>query len=106
MSKDMTPDIFFELWGPDEKRLWEPFEADLAQIVKKVDMEEQDVTIITLRETATKLIDAMEHDSVCLFITAQVDQECTCGTWEATIMARGELVKLLRNNPQPPSSTD
>ena len=44
----MTPDLFFEKWGPNKEHDWEGFSRDLEQLMKATQAE-QDATIATLR---------------------------------------------------------
>ena len=52
----------------------------------------------TLREAATKLVDAMAHDPACVHIASLGD--CNCGAWGRMVVARGELASLLTRGPE------
>lgn len=60
-----------------------------------------------LRLAATKLVDAMGHGPVCTYLMDRgaYEYDCSCGAREKMVVARGEMIALLRDNPQPPSST-
>lgn len=52
--------------------------------------------VMELRLAATKLVDAMGHDNTCLAIDLGASEDCICGAWARIATARGELVRLLR----------